>query len=69
MSYHLTRLRLIETAYQVIYIMNHSPHPPYEAILKVDQEFTDIEKTVRLSPFFPSRLDRSNLTSSDALPL
>ncbi|KAL7410872.1 hypothetical protein BDY24DRAFT_397888 [Mrakia frigida] len=46
MSYHLTRLRLIETAYQVIYIMNHSPHPPYEAILKVDQEFTDIEKTL-----------------------
>jgi len=53
MSYHLTRLRLIETAYQVIYIMNHTPHPPYEAILKIDQEFKEIEKTVSLFFSFP----------------
>jgi hypothetical protein len=52
MSYQLTRLRLIETAYQIIYVMNHTvePHPPYEAILRIDEEFKKIEET--LPPYY-----------------
>lgn len=46
MSYHIARLRLIEPSYQVIYLMNHTPHPPYEAILAIDEEFKKIEKTL-----------------------
>lgn len=52
MSYQLTRLRLIETAYQIIYVMNHTTdvHPPYEAILRIDEEFKKIEDT--LPPYY-----------------
>ncbi|CED83413.1 Zn(2)-C6 fungal-type DNA-binding domain [Phaffia rhodozyma] len=42
MSYHLARLRTIQTAYQTIYLMNTSVHPPYEDIMAIDGELAKI---------------------------
>lgn len=51
MSYHLARLRTIQTAYQTIYLMNTSVHPPYEDILAIDEELSKIPTRVS-PPFF-----------------
>jgi hypothetical protein len=48
MSYHLMRLRLCRTSYQIIVLMNTSPHPPYDMVLAIDAEFKKIGQEVRL---------------------
>lgn len=47
MSYHLMRLRLCRTSYQIIVLMNTSPHPPYDMVLAIDAEFKKIGQEVR----------------------
>jgi hypothetical protein len=50
MSYHLTRLRMTQTSYSIITLVNSSPQPAYEGVLAIDEEFKKVEASVR-SPF------------------
>jgi hypothetical protein len=61
MSYHLTRLRLTQTSYSIITLVNSSPHSAYEGVLAIDEEFKKIEASVR-PLYFPASmlLDKMN---------